>query len=840
MKLINLPIKILQFWYPEAFIVFLRTFKHTILYLEEDLAVGLMFKLLFVPLFHDASIVGRVLSFCFRSFRILLGLFAFVLTSGLTAILAVIWFLLPVLAFIFTGLVGYIFKGLLFSGVVLFAHHILSHPAKGVWQIKDIKDIWQASWIKHKDNNLVKLLKTEAVKIFLSYLEKNIQDFANFPNTAAPDTVLTNVLDLGKKTKAKYLDAQYFFAAKILNTPDINNQLMKLDLTLSDLIDTLDFLVKRDNFWKVFFVWDEDFQIKHLKGVNRGWLGVPTQVLDSVSEDLTRKASKYYIEDFIGRPHIVAEVINLLSLEKGRNVLLVGEPGVGKSALVEYLAKLIIAGDAPDELAIKRLVKLDISGIMIGITSQGELAERLKIIFDEIRTCGDIVLFIDEIQNLGIGEAGSQFNLFSLMLPYIESSNFQFLATTEPGNYTKILEKNGSFARLFNKVNLPPATIAETVEILKVTSIEHERNKEIKTSILSLKAIPHLCNQYIHDRLLPDSALQVFNECLHLAEAGWINKRIVEEVLQRRVNIPIGEVTVQEEKQQLLNLEAIIHKRMIDQEQAVSAVANVLRRSATGIREKNRPIGSFLFVGPTGVGKTELAKILADVYFKTSGAFIRFDMSEYQLQESVDKLIGKPGEDGLLADAIRAKPYSLVLLDEFEKADPKLLTLFLQVLEDGRLTSGSGILIDFTNTIIIATSNAASLTIAHGLQSGQAIKQIDKAVNDELLQIFKPELINRFDDVILFRPLSEADLQKIVRIKLAALQNQLREQGYVVEFDEDLVLQLTQRGYDPVLGARPLRRLIQDTLEAKLSRLILEGKLQKGEKFIASEHPSGL
>ncbi|MBI4037223.1 ATP-dependent Clp protease ATP-binding subunit, partial [Candidatus Daviesbacteria bacterium] len=342
-------------------------------------------------------------------------------------------------------------------------------------------------------------------------------------------------------------------------------------------------------------------------------------------------------------------------------------------------------------------------------------------------------------------------------------------------------------------------------------------------------------NRFIHDKVLPDSALSTLEQCLPLSENGWVKKKIVESVIQSQTAVPVGEVGA-EVKKELLNLEEEIHKDMIDQEEAVSSVAKTLRRAAASLRETNRPIGSFLFVGPTGVGKTELSKILAKVYFQGKGHFFRFDMSEYQTQDGVEKLIGKSGEEGQLTEEVFLHPYSLILLDEFEKADSRLLTLFLQVLDDGRLTSGSGKVVDFTNTIIIATSNAASLTIAQSLEGGLPFAEVEKKVKDELLTIFKPELINRFDGVVIFKPLSRQDLQKIVELKLVALQDQLKDQGYVVDFDQKLVEKLAEKGFDKVLGARPLRRLIQDSLEARLSVMILEDKLPKGEKYLAGEN----
>ncbi len=439
---------------------------------------------------------------------------------------------------------------------------------------------------------------------------------------------------------------------------------------------------------------------------------------------------------------------------------------------------------------------------------------------------------IEEIHELGMGEAGASFNLYSLIGPFLESDACQFIGITEAENYAKVLEKNSSFAKIFRKIEMPSATKDETLEILQYRAIDLERKDKIKVTLVALKAAIELSQKLIKDRVLPDSAISILKEATPQAASGWVTKDIIKKVISSRVKVPLMEVGTAD-KDKLLNLETEIHSRMIDQEQAVKAVSDTLRRSVTGLREENRPIGSFLFVGPTGVGKTELAKTLAEVYFKDVGAFIRFDMSEYQNTESVVRLIGGSDEGGFLTEAARNRPYALLLLDEFEKANEKILTLFLQVLDDGRLTDGAGRTIDFSNTIIIATSNAASLLIAQSLQAGQSMDQKEKRVNDELLKVFGPELVNRFDDIVIFKPLLPEDLQKIVVLKLNQLQNQMKAKGYLIEFDGALVSELARRGFDPVLGARPLRRLIQDSLEANLSRMILESKLIKGQPYMA-------
>lgn len=838
MKYLLLPQKLIIFWYVEGLLFFIKVWKNSISFLEEDLAVFLMLKLLFVPLFHDSTIFGRIMSFCFRSIRIVLGLFAFALATLLILSASLIWFSLPVLVVLLRGDFKLLSVGLLIFGMIIFLYQLIAHPEKKLWQIKKAEDLWLCSNFGRTSLELGSFLKDRKIQQFLLYLEKTPQDLALLTSQLDQNLVLEKTWEIAKNLKLKYLEKQDFFVGLILSTPGIETALLKINLKPNDFLEVLDFLKKKESFSRFVWLWDEDFQVRHLKGTNRGWLGVPTPNLDLVSEDITKKAAGEKIEDFNGREDVVSKVINTLSLETNRNVIIVGDAGAGKSSLVNYLAKLIISGNAPSSLATKRLVRLDLTKLLSGVTSQGELADRVNKIFEEIKFSGNIILFVDEIHELGMGEVGSSFNLYSLIQPFIESSDFQFIGTTETSNYTHILEKNPPFARLFTKVELYPATPKQALEILKNKAIEEEFAHKKRTSIIALNELVGMASKYIKDRVMPDSVLQVYVQCLSLTEDNWITKITVDKALQTQVSVPIGEVG-EKQTATLLNLENEIHLKLIDQVEAVSAVAKTLRRSAANLRDEGRPIGSFLFVGPTGVGKTELAKILADIYFQKRGQFFRFDMSEYQNEDSVNKLIGGFGEGGELTEEVRRSPYCLILLDEFEKAHPKILTLFLQVLDDGRLTDGDGKTIDFTNTIIIATSNAASLTILKGLESGISYDEISKKVTEELLRTFKPELVNRFDEVVIFKPLSNQDLQKIVLLKLAALQNQLKSQGFLVEFSPELVMDLAKKGFDPVLGARPLRRLIQDTVEARLSVMILENKLPKGETFLAGENVLG-
>ena len=814
MKYLTLPISLIEFWYPEGIAFFVRTWKNLMLFLEEDLAVGLMWKLIFTPLFHDTTIVGRILSFLFRIIRIFMGLFAYILATLILLLIGGCFLMIPVLAFFDTPV--YLSRILFAGGLGIFLINIFTHPHKKVWSA-NLDDLWQASEFE--------------VSNLLSLLEIQINGFPLFEITNVED-VAKKALVLAKNCGSEYLGACHFFVAALLEIPNIDQFLLKLELVPSDFTAALVFFERKRQTWRKVWLWDEDFAVHHLKGVNRGWLGVPTPNLDKVAEDLTKNALKTLDSQFIRNSSTIQDLVNILSQGSSRNVMLVGLPGAGKSALIRHLAKMIVKGDAPEALATKRLVLLDLTKLLSGIETQGELAQRIRDIFEEVSFSQNIIIVIEEMQQLGMGEAGDYYNLYSLMQPYLESDTFQFIGITEPENYSRILEKNSSFARIFRKVEMPPATEGETLDILEYRSINAERQNKIKITFVALKAAITFSKKLIKDRVLPDSAISVLKETMVQASNGWVSGDLVKKVISGRVKVPLMEVGTAD-KTRLLNLEKELHARLIGQDLAVKVVSDSLRRSATGLSEEGRPIGSFLFVGPTGVGKTELAKTLADVYFNSQGSFIRFDMSEYQNPESIVRLIGDKGEGGLLTEAIRNRPYSLLLLDEFEKANDKILTLFLQVLDDGRLTDGAGRTIDFENTIIIATSNAGSLLIAQGLQSGKKLEEIDKEVNDEMLKVFKPELVNRFDDIVIFKPLSLEDLDKIVKIKLTAVQKQMKDKGYLIEFTPKLEAELSKKGFDPVLGARPLRRLIQDTLEANLSRLILENKLVKGQPFKA-------
>lgn len=824
--MIELPVAFIKFYFFDSLKLLYRFWQNVVALLEEDLAVTLMIRLFLVPLFHDSSIVGRLLSLIFRSFRILIGFLAFLIATVVILTGACFWIAAPVL--LFSADLSIYAAALMILGSFIFLVQYFTHPRLSVRQVHHADEIYSASTLPKSRLTIDNLNQTPEVTLLAQSLEIK-PDILGNGSFLIHEPALSNALQLARSTQADYLTPDYFWAACLLTVPGIQNALMRYNLTAPDLTQALHYLESFRRYQSPNYLWSEHYHVGHLAGVNRGWLGAPTPILDSVSIDLTTQETSADPPEFIGRHSEYQSVIQALSSSR-RNVLLIGPSGTGKTLLVKYLANLINQGDAPASISTKRLVQIDLTKLLIGVNTQGDLSAKIEGLFDEVRFIQNIVLFIDEIENLGLGQSGQNYNLFALIQPYLESGDIQFIAAVDDANFARIIEPNGAFTRLFQYVHLPPATINETYDFLLDKAAQIAARKQIFFSLPSLRALVEYSAKYIHSTVLPDSARQIFHQAIDDAVASFnpnITTSTIKQLLSSQVQLPVVDLN-DSVKQELLGLEDKIHTRMIDQQEAVAAVVSTLKRAAVALQDTARPIGSFLFVGPTGVGKTELAKILSEEYFHSKAGFLRLDMSEYQSIQSIDRLLGDSFNPGVLTDTIDHHPYTLILLDEFEKADSKILNLFLQVLEDGRLTDGRGKTIDFTNTIIIATSNAAALTIANGLQSSLSYDQIKSSVQQELLRILKPELLNRFDAVIIFKPLSPSDLRQVVDLKLDGLRNKLHDQGYLVEFAPSLTDQLSQQGYDQVLGARPLRRLIQDTLESHISDQILSGKITKG------------
>ncbi|MDJ0581793.1 ATP-dependent Clp protease ATP-binding subunit [Crocosphaera sp.] len=598
--------------------------------------------------------------------------------------------------------------------------------------------------------------------------------------------------------------------------------------------------------------------------------------LEQFSTNLTQKAREGNIDPVVGRSREIERVIQILGRRSKNNPVLVGEPGVGKTAIAEGLAQRIVEGDIPEILQDKQVFALDMGLLVAGTRFRGDFEERLKSIVKQVKESDNIILVIDEIHTLvGAGTMGGVMDAGNLLKPALARGELQCLGTTTLDEYRQYIEKDAALERRFQPVMVGEPSVEETIEILQGLCKEYEAHHQVKFSPKALEAAANLGDRYISDRFLPDKAIDLIDEAgsrIHLRhslqtkmqpsfeeenEAPVINPEslvpVVDEediaqIVTAWTGVPVNQLT-ETESESLMYLEDNLHERIIGQDAAVEAVSRAIRRSRIGLQNPKRPIASFIFAGPTGVGKTELTKALAEFLFGSKEAMIRLDMSEYMERHTVSKLIGTaPGfvgyeEGGQLTEAVRRKPYSVVLFDEIEKAHPDVFNLLLQLLEDGRLTDSKGRTVDFRNTLVIMTSNLGSNVIEKGGSNfgfetendddNVNYKRIQAAVNDELKQYFRPEFLNRLDEMIVFRQLTKYEVTEIADILLAEVAKQLHEQREITLTVSDAFKALVaEEGYDPSYGARPLRRAIMRRLEDSLAESILAGNIQDGDTIL--------
>ena len=585
--------------------------------------------------------------------------------------------------------------------------------------------------------------------------------------------------------------------------------------------------------------------------------------LETYGIDLTDEAKNGGLDPITGRDREVERVVHILLRRTKNNPIIIGEAGVGKTAIVEGLAQEIVTGKAPKDLTAKKIIQLDLSSMVAGASHRGEFEERLRSVIKETQAAGNVILFIDEIHTLiGAGDTEGALDASNISKPFLARGQLQLIGTTTTMEYRKHFEKDKAFERRFQPVIVEEPTEEVAVEMLNVLKPKYENFHKVVITPEAVTASVKLSKRYIGERYLPDKAVDLLDEAaaevrLEAQNGKRADNQVREEDVQKIVSswtgIPITKLT-ENESEKLLHLEDLIHKRLIDQEVAVSTVAEAVRRGRIGLSNANRPIASFIFLGPTGVGKTELAKTLASILFGKEEAMIRLDMSEYMEKHEVAKLIGAPPgyvgyeEGGQLTEAVRAKPYSIVLLDEVEKAHPDVFNILLQLLEDGRLTDNKGNTISFKNTIIIATSNIGSALIQQQLSttnvneqslklsedelSKKKFEDLSKILVGELRKFFRPELLNRFDGVVIFEPLAQKDMIQVAKLGIEATRKLLLNQEIDMEVSEKALSQLAKDGYDPVYGARPLRRLIQTGIENPIAVLIINKTFVKGDKIL--------
>lgn len=573
--------------------------------------------------------------------------------------------------------------------------------------------------------------------------------------------------------------------------------------------------------------------------INRSYTAVVSPFLDQFSEDLTQLARVGSLEPTFGREKELATLFNYFNTGKD-GVILVGQRGAGKSFVVESLAELMAAEEVPSLFQDKRLVRLSVPALIAGADSSGAIELRLLAILKEVSRAGNIILVIDNIEALiGLGtESSAAMDLATVLAEELEKKYFLLIAISDQEKYNTYL-KNSSLSQILAVVPVNEPEAEAVMRILEVKTSFLEKKYQVFFSYQALEKIIDLTTKYIRDQFLPVKAINVLNEIASWARqnkgvGALVSEEDVANVISTKVKIPLAKVTASE-SQKLLNLEEEMHLKIVDQVEAVVAVAEALRRARTNLNQDKKPIASFLFLGPTGVGKTEVARVLSEIYFDGAEHFIRLDMSEYSGFDAVEKLIGSVGSpaSGYLINQIKDKPFALVLLDEFEKATSEVHNLFLQVMEDGRLTAASGETVDFSHTIIIATSNVGTDLIQQRLKSGQnmsAIKQ--ELLENKLSDFFRIELLNRFDGLVVFKPLAMSEVHAITKLLLNKLRETLVPKGIVLEYTDQAVQEIALAGFDATLGARPLRRVIQDKIENQIAKLILAKEVTRRDKII--------
>lgn len=564
--------------------------------------------------------------------------------------------------------------------------------------------------------------------------------------------------------------------------------------------------------------------------MNRAMTARPTPALDAIGQDFTQMARARAFFPLIGRQKEVDEAFRILKEEKG-SPMLVGPAGVGKSTILQGVAELMTAEDVPKKLQDKRLVVMDPGALIAGAEGIGTLEARLMKIISEIIMAGNVILAVEDIHKLlGTGSTGAAADLGGILMNYISQGYINVIGTTTTQEYQQYIQNVETFLRRFQVVRVEELDIDSAIQVCEAKAFSYEAKYKAFVTYDAIDAAVRLTDRYIQDRHLPAKALDILEEAVILAsetkkEGAQVTKDDVGKVLSEKTNVDVGAVT-ESEAEKLLKLEDEMHKRVIGQDEAVNAIADALRRAREELRDVSRPIASFLFLGPTGVGKTETAKTIAEVYFGSEDNMIRVDMSEFMERDAVNKLIGSPGQPGVLTEAVRQTPFSIVLLDEFEKAHPDVLNLFLQVMEDGRLTDGQGRTVDFTSTMVIATSNAGTQAIQERLQAGEPLDRIKtELMEGGLSRIFRPELLNRFDNVILFTPLTRAQLFEIAKLIMGRIAERMAGKGITIRATDGAIEELAMKGYDPKFGARPLRRVMQDTVDSALAKLLLGKKI---------------
>ncbi len=640
----------------------------------------------------------------------------------------------------------------------------------------------------------------------------------------------------------QYISTPDLFLGLVTVSPLVAQILADLGVRLEELSQAVEW-IETENRHRGGWQWWRDENFRRQSGVDQGWTSGWTPTMKQFSYDITAQVASGQVPYIIGREQEIGQVVQILERATKNNALLIGEPGIGKSSIVDGIAQAILQSTISPALAESRVIQLDLARLLSAAKSPTDIGTLLNKSLSEL-TAGKTILFIDAIENLVRQDGIGTIDVKAILTPYIESGALRIIGSTTVAAYHRHIEPEASFAQHFQSVAIEEPTPELAAEILQEFTPAFEKKQGVQITMPAIQAAVELSTRYIHDRVLPEKAIDLIDEvAAYVAQRkkSTATAEDVAEVVSQKTGIPVASVS-EDEATKLMNLEQLLHQRIVGQDEAVNSVADALRRSRAGLRDDKRPMAVFLFVGPTGSGKTALAKTIAQSYFGSEEAMIRLDMSEYQAPDSVNKLIGPPPgqvgyeEGGYLTTAVHNNPYTVILLDELEKAHPHIADIFLQVFDDGRLTDSIGRTSNFNSTIIIATSNAGSRSIQSAIQQGYTADQITPAVKELLSQkFFRPEFLNRFDDIVVFKPLQLTETIQVVKLMFDEIAQTIAQKNITLTISEGLVKKIAESGYDPVYGARPLRHLIQDKVENMLAKRMLSGEIKPGSTVELNE-----
>ena len=839
------PHKFVYWWGVEAPLKIVSIIQRLMLIVNSRIAFTVNLRLFFTPLFGDYTLIGRFVGFVVRLFEIIFGVavLGMLLISVLTA--PIMWWLSPLFLFEFNK---YLVIPAILAIYIVWNFVYKSKPDEKLKNTNERTRInavrpkarkFYDKLMQNQRDGFIELFIDLEIKYLLGKSELLSDTFKN-KILESPDIDKTQILnkafEYAKKNKSRYIELEQIFNASISLVPRIENILDSLNSNIGVLESTADWIIEKRESLSQTYIWNDDFNAVFTGGIGKGMTGRVTPFLDSISTDFTRDAQMGKFQRYIILEKQIKKIGEILT-NSHENILIIGEAGSGKTSLVRGIAYKIIEGIEYKSLNNKRVVSIDLTGIFGGTSNFGQVSEKVERAISEAQRSGDIIIFIDEIHNVIAGENSNNpgiSSVYSILEPYLESGKIQFIAATNISNYRKYIEPNGSFSRLFNIVEIPEASKEETLQILKFNALELEKRYKIIVTYPALQKTVDLSQKLIQERVFPDKAVKIIDRAATSVSPTekYLNSQVVLREISEITKVPL-EAIGENEAEKILNIEDEMKKIVIGQDFAVKQVGMAIKRARAGVRNENKPIASFLFVGSTGIGKTQTAKALAKSYFGDFKAMVRLDMSEYQQIDSINRLIGTPDgkNQGMLTSAIRSKPFTLLLLDEVEKAHPSILMVFLQILDEGTATDSSGIKIDFTNTIIIATSNVGTRTIQSLYLENADLEHIREGALKDVRDHFSPELLNRFSGIIVFNPLTSENLRRIVLLLLENVSKNMKDKGITVTFKDELINELMRLGYNPEWGARPLARTIEDTVETYLATKLISKQIQSGDEI---------